>query len=352
MGKKRKNKADEAAVPAETFEAAVSDNTETEKVDKDIFLNSVNELTRDDLAPKKKNPEKVRRVMFSVFRVLLLIVLGTVFTVSLLTVLNSFKSYEKTEEIYTPIADNAFDTLIGAKRAVSLSKELIPSKAMPNYEDGLAGAYEEDEKPVETVVGSPLFELRKANINTLRVTTNPDIYGLIQIDGTKIKYPVVRGTDNDFYLDHAFDKSELVYGSIFADYKTKDPITENKNTVFYGHNVANGSMFNNVMNFTAPEVFESALIEISTTDGIYIYKPFAIYKTVDTDQYFRMDFSSDDDFIAFCEEAQSKSLVESSIEFDKDDTIITLSTCTQYDDLEYYGRGRYALHAVLIRVER
>jgi len=325
---------------------------EPKATDYHLFIDSVDMLTRDDLAPKKFNAQKAKKIVLAVMRIILLIVLGAVFAVSLYTVLNSFKGYEEGEEVYAPIAENAFDTLIGAKRAVSISTELIPSKAMPGYEDGLAGAYENDDVPVQSVQGNPLFEIRKANISTMRVTTNPDVFGLIQIEGTKIKYPVVKGTDNEFYLDHAYDKSQIVVGSIFVDYRCGNVMTDNKNTVFYGHNMADGSMFNNVMNFTDPEVFNNKVVEITTTDGIYIYKPFAIYKTVDTDQYFKTSFSSNEEFVDFCNTAQSKSLEESNYEFDGADTIITLSTCTPYDDVEYYGKGRYALHAVLIRVER
>ena len=64
-----------------------------------------------------------------------------------------------------------------------------------------------------------------------------------------------------------------------------------------------------------------------------------------------MDFVDDEDFLAFCEGVKSKSQVESDMSFNSSDTIITLSTCTTDDDVEYAFKGRYALHAKLIRVE-
>ena len=61
------------------------------------------------------------------------------------------------------------------------------------------------------------------------------------------EYPVVKGTNNSFYLNHSFDKSNNSAGWIFADYRNKFDNTD-KNIVIYGHNMRDGSMFGSMLN--------------------------------------------------------------------------------------------------------
>ena len=180
----------------------------------------------------------------------------------------------------------------------------------------------------------------------------PDVYGYIHIDGTRISFPIVKGEDNEYYLKRAYNGQFMICGAIFADAGSADKFEDNRNTVLYGHNMLNGNMFNNVMLFLEEDVFNSKLIEIYTEDGIYTYEPFAIFKTRYDYPYFEMKFESDEDFVAFCEEMQNNSLYNKGMTFTGDDKIITLSTCTPSTDVEWYGVGRYALHAKLIKVEK
>ena len=67
---------------------------------------------------------------------------------------------------------------------------------------------------------------------------NPDTVGWIKVEGTKVNYPVVQASDNNYYLSHAFNKTANQGGWIFADYRVnfKD---FGKNTIIYGHNMNN-----------------------------------------------------------------------------------------------------------------
>ena len=71
---------------------------------------------------------------------------------------------------------------------------------------------------------------------------NSDIIAWLQIEGTEISYPVVKGTDNDYYLHHTFEKNYNSAGSIFVEY-TNSSDFQDCNTIIYGHNMRNGSMF-------------------------------------------------------------------------------------------------------------
>ena len=71
---------------------------------------------------------------------------------------------------------------------------------------------------------------------------NPDVVAWIQIPALDISYPVVQGKDNSYYLHHMFDGKENKNGSIFIDYHNQPEFTDS-NTIVYGHNMKNGSMF-------------------------------------------------------------------------------------------------------------
>lgn len=189
----------------------------------------------------------------------------------------------------------------------------------------------------------------KASLTALKAK-NPDVYGWIYAEGTTIDHPVMRGSDNDYYLDHAYTGEALPIGSIFLDYNTKDVLTDNYNAVIYGHNVvavagSKSSMFHDVTKYLDADFFESHKIYIYTMDGVFIYKPVSIYPTTSDYFYYRTDFPNDAAFIEFANEVVENSKVPCSETFSAGDTMITLSTCTNGAT-----DGRYALHAKLVEV--
>lgn len=189
------------------------------------------------------------------------------------------------------------------------------------------------------------LEQMRASLTALR-EVNSDVYGWIYVEGTNINYPLVRGTDNIYYLDHSYNHNYLPIGSIFVDCTTKDIITDNYNTVIYGHNVAAGSMmFHDVVKLLNEDLFYSAKIYIYTMEGVYIYQPFSIYQTTSDYQYFRTGFTSEESFLEFANEMISNSKFPTDTTFSSGDTMITLSTCTNGA-----ANGRYALHAKLVEV--
>lgn len=173
---------------------------------------------------------------------------------------------------------------------------------------------------------------------------NEDVYGYISIPAVGLEYVVVQGEDNDYYLNHNYKKESLVIGSIFVDYRCHDSITKNFNTILYGHNIETngGAMFNHVTDFLNKEVFDNALIYMYTMDGVYIYKAFSVYSTRPDSGYIRTAFASYEDFGEFASQMKARSRIANNVEVGSNDRIITLSTCTNYNN------GRYALHAVLV----
>ena len=91
---------------------------------------------------------------------------------------------------------------------------------------------------------------------------NSDAIAWIKVNGTDIDFPVVKGTDNSYYLTHNFDKEKNKAGWIFADYRNKFDGTD-KNIIIYGHNMKNGSMFASLKDVIKEEWYNNCLLYTS-----------------------------------------------------------------------------------------
>ncbi|MCC8102296.1 MAG: class B sortase [Clostridiales bacterium] len=80
-----------------------------------------------------------------------------------------------------------------------------------------------------------------------------DCVAWIQIPAVEISYPVMQAEDNDYYLHRSPDGNYIYAGSIFMDYQN-DSYLEDYNTVIYGHNMRDGSMFAKLKQFRDSEV--------------------------------------------------------------------------------------------------
>lgn len=201
-----------------------------------------------------------------------------------------------------------------------------------NYQSGFT---EEEENLV-----SKILQLKKIN---------PDTVGWITIEGTVVNYPVVHSNIKNYYLHRDFYKRVLSGGTIYTDERNSADITQNRNTVIYGHNMNDGSMFASLHDFSNSSLFYNATIRIATESGIFIYKPFSVHASNAYDNYFETDFENDSDFVQFCNDMQFMSLYETEYTFNENSQILTLSTCGDDDNS---SEDRFAVHAVLVQVIR
>lgn len=170
---------------------------------------------------------------------------------------------------------------------------------------------------------------------------NPDTVGYLTVNGTDIKYPVVQGKDNDYYLSHNFKKDNNRAGWIFADYRNKFDGTD-KNIVIYGHNMKNGSMFSslkNVLTKNWQERKENMYITFVTENAESVYKVFSVY-TIEAEDYYTTTAFNSKNFQIFVDNIKARSNKNFNVEVKNTDQILTLSTCADDD------RYRMVLHAV------
>lgn len=190
------------------------------------------------------------------------------------------------------------------------------------------------------------IEVENIDFNKL-INKNPDTIGWIKVLGTDINYPVVQTNNNDFYLTHSFDKSYNKAGWIFADYINKNLKNNelDKNTIIYGHNRQNNSMFGTLSNVFKEEWLsnkENHYINFSTLNNNMVWEVFSTYTIEKEEYYIQSNFSSDEEYISFLNTIKNRSTHKYDVNISKEDKILTLSTCTNV------GEGRTVLHAKLI----
>lgn len=124
---------------------------------------------------------------------------------------------------------------------------------------------------------------------------NADIYAWIYIPGTQIDYPILQhATEQDYYLDHNLDGSTGYPGCIYTQLRNKKDFTDFA-TIIYGHNMKDGTMFQNLHNYEDKEFFDAnPYIYIYTPDKVLVYQIFAAVTFHDRNilMYYDMDETS------------------------------------------------------------
>lgn len=185
------------------------------------------------------------------------------------------------------------------------------------------------------------------NFDTL-LQTNPDTVAWIKVEGTKVNYPVVQSTDNDYYLHHDYRKNDNIAGWIFGDYR--DDFTNFKyNTIIYGHNMNNKTMFGSIPDAVLSSSWQNNpdyhLIKLSTPTSNSIWKVFSVY-TIEPEVYYLKIPASSESHQEFITTIKNRSIYNFNTDVTVNDKILTLSTC---DNL---GTKRVAVHAKLVKIEK
>ncbi len=186
-------------------------------------------------------------------------------------------------------------------------------------------------------------QIIKNNYIASLLTINEDIVGWIKVNNTKVDYPVVKTSDNDFYLKNNLYKEQDINGWIYMDYRNNEKELQ-QNTIIYGHNmyysgvmfgtlnkVANKSWYNNPENLT---------ISFNTMYETMDWEIFSIYKIHKTSDYLVNEFASQDDFLEYIKKIKDRSINDFHVEIKPNDKILTLSTCTGENQ-------RFVVHAKL-----
>ena len=190
-----------------------------------------------------------------------------------------------------------------------------------------------DEQPVAPV---------SIDFDSLR-SINEDVIGWIYMEALpEISYPVVQGEDNNFYLHQTYEKNYNFAGTIFIDYENSSDFND-CNTLVYGHNMKNGSMFGHLKKFAEDQnVYnKSKYFWILTPDKNYRYEIISAYTTgVDSDTY-TLFKGPGEEFQRYLETIKGYSEISTDPgELTIKDKIVTLSTCTGNESTRFVVQGR------------
>ncbi|MDO4482135.1 MAG: class B sortase [Bacillota bacterium] len=165
------------------------------------------------------------------------------------------------------------------------------------------------------------------NIDSLK-KINSDVVGWIVVPGTGISYPLMDSNDNSYYLDHTWDNTVNSVGAIFLEEKNSSGL-EDFNTIIFGHNMMNGSMFGCLKNYKNQEFIEEAPhVYIFTEDKVRRYDIFASFEAGVKSFVFRPGIQSETKKREYIEKSVSMSEISSDTDPYGSEHFLTLSTCT------------------------
>jgi len=186
--------------------------------------------------------------------------------------------------------------------------------------------------------------LPEVNFTALR-EVNPDIVAWLYLEGTPLNLPVVQGTDNHFYLNHLFDGTRNAAGTLFVDYENS-PHFRDSNTIIYGHNMRDGSMFGTLIKYSSQEFFEqNPTMLLLTPTANYKLELFAGYTTNTLANSWQKQFENSTEFEEWVAGRISRSDFVSSITPSFTDRLVTLSTCSYA-----FNNARYVLVGRLVQI--
>lgn len=188
---------------------------------------------------------------------------------------------------------------------------------------------------------SPMGVSSAKNFDSLK-KLNEDIVAWILAEGRAIDYPIVQGNDNDYYMRRLINHESNKLGTIFMDYRSR-PDFSDTNTLIYGHNIKDGSMFALLTEYKDQEYYNSFPdMVLYTPEGDYNIEFFAGIIADGNYEFVRYEFDDDMDFLEYIKSLKEESTFSSDTRVEPGDHIISLLTCS-YE----YNNARYALFGKL-----
>ena len=202
-----------------------------------------------------------------------------------------------------------------------ISQFLVYNQAVSEYDKvrQAAGVSEE-----EQTVPRPDFQALSA--------MNPEVVGWVTVPDTAISYPVVQAKDNEKYLHTTFEGKKNSSGCIFMDKDSKADAS-GQHTILYGHNMKNGSMFHELVQYKKADFFNAhPIIYYDTLQGRITLRVIAAYAADATEAY-NFIFSDLDSLHSFVAKAIKRSPVKlEDVNANAVDKIFSLQTCSYETD--------------------
>ena len=291
-----------------------------------IFYDSLAAMTQNDI-DLNETAKNVKKPQADVLRYFMLFLSLAIFAYT------GYMIYEKVLDYIN--AAREYDAL---RSMVYADEEEIPIKAevltrtkvnVPIQDILSVMQRQTSDRIIESESSDRVGRVDKKRVDVTKIANvNSDLYCWLIVGYTGIDYPVVQTTNNDYYLSHSFEGKSYASGAIYTDFRNSRDIMENRNTVIYGHNMLDGSMFQPLLDFGRyQEYFKNGTIELITEDAMYCFEIFSAREEDPNSGYIETDFEDDEAWIEFLYEMQERSNFKKNFQFDAESRIVTLSTC-------------------------
>lgn len=168
---------------------------------------------------------------------------------------------------------------------------------------------------------------------------NADIVAWIYCPDTPINYPVVQSEDNSYYLRKAVNGTRNSAGTLFLDHRNADDFSD-VNSVIYGHNMRNDSMFGTLTEYKDQEYYEQhPVIYLLTPENDYKVELFAGYTTPSDSAIYDIPMLNGKTAEEIMGSLASSTFTAETVP-ESGDHVLTLSTCSyEYDNARYVVTG-------------
>ena len=204
------------------------------------------------------------------------------------------------------------------------------------------GEKENAEAPEET--GASSVSLPTVDFESL-LAQGPDVKAWLELPGTVIQYPVAQGEDNSYYLKHLYDGTANKVGCLFIDYENAEDFSDN-NTIIYGHNMRDGSMFSTLVEYKAQAYYdEHPEMYLVTPDGGYVAEVFSAFvaspeESGSETSPWALEWKDSGAYTTWLSAMQERSVIETGVSVTSSDKVLTLSTCTNGGADRFIVMGR------------
>ena len=244
-----------------------------------------------------------------------------------------FRSYQ---ERFAMAWVKGFELAKGKRWIVNYDGVFLAKPVETDGENGNA------EAPEET--GASSVSLPTVDFESL-LAQGPDVKAWLELPGTVIQYPVAQGEDNSYYLKHLYDGTANKVGCLFIDYENAEDFSDN-NTIIYGHNMRDGSMFSTLVEYKAQAYYdEHPEMYLVTPEGGYVVEVFSAFvaspeESGSETSPWALEWKDSGAYTTWLSAMQERSVIETGVSVTSSDKVLTLSTCTNGGADRFIVMGR------------
>ena len=305
------------------------------KKEKEDFILTNNINFKINYSKEFKKNNMFKQINLNFIKISLLFV---ILSVTLMMSVNLYRNYSDTKK---------YDDIENDLQKIKLDLD-IPENNNHDKDITFIEPNDDDKERVTltttTTTTTTIYDVKYEKVFEKLKEINNDTVGWLTVNNTKIDYPVVQSTDNDYYLYRDYYKNKNRHGWIYMDYRNNiEDLSDN--TIIFGHNLANQKMFGTLRYVTNPSWYKKSsnqIITFNTTKANMKWQIISIYKIPVTNDYLVANFASSEDKLNFLDMITQRSIYDFNATYDENTKIITLSTCSNG------SKDRLVVHAKLI----